>query len=59
MAVKYYDIAKRYSLSGLDYENLIAKFDSELKIDILALEKELSPLGLKQTVKLSNNGPRT
>ena len=45
--VKYFDIAKRYCLNAEDMQKLVTAFQDKVKIDIVQLSQEMSPLGLK------------
>ena len=45
--VKYFDIAKRYCLNAEELQKLVKAFQETVKIDIVKLSQEMSPLGLK------------
>jgi hypothetical protein len=44
-AVNYFDIASRYCLNQTDLNKLTAAFATELELDIIKLNDEVSPLG--------------
>ena len=46
VAVKYFDIAKRYCLNEAELDDLRKLYEMKLKVDILQLTDEMSPLNL-------------
>jgi hypothetical protein len=57
MAVKYFDIAKRYCLNGNDYQKLLLKYETSLSMDIEKTMQEMSPLGYSGPFPLSSSRP--
>lgn len=57
IAVKYFDIAKRYCLKRPEYQELLDKYTTELSIDIEKLASEVSPLSYSAPFPLSSSHP--